>query len=348
MLKYSQFKMTLFVLIILFYSQQLSAFLLISKGNQDLQILSADILLVYDPLSALQTTIYSAEFQSSSGELLLLIPSPKASKAFKVGEQLWKKLKQKTRNAKNIQRKLQIDLQSWLLERWSYQTSEIEVEDHQLQMVGELEFVIENEIDLHHLLMDQGFSLEESQIKAIKHIFEEEMCFHGMLIQQNKDSVKQIQRFKMPTVGITYTKQSPALLMRTDLWIFQQRQIPLKLWVLNEASVQLLDIGKPKQIRTLPPVEVAGLNQALGANQWSYKRTGVLSSFEFSISESALNVFNGMLLLSNLDQGLGDLDQEKYLEIHQVKIYIELLFIALLFLLWLWFDYANEDDRFFK
>jgi hypothetical protein len=345
--------------------QPISASLILSRQPSEVQLISIDHLLVHDSLSMQQTMIYRASFQSSQDELLWLLPIPKQAKVFSISDGLWQKLNQKQRNAKNIQRKLSIVFQSWLFEKCTYQTAQQSVQEKDLQTKGNLDFVIEQELDLHHLLMDKGFYLSSSQMKLVQEIFEKGMYLQVVVLHDVKKINQQIQSFKSPTIAITFNSHQPHLSLASEYWIespeasyLSKEKVKLRLWTLNETALQIVqsrdrqetsqELNQPRSIKLLSPAEVSFLNQSLGSNHWSFRRTGLLSAFEFEISpkigiKTALNEMD----FQPLDQNAFD-DQHQYVEYHQLHLYWELILIGILFLLWLWFDYANEEDHLFR
>lgn len=378
---YCQIKMTkivkIFVLSLLLSLQlqglkDLGASLILSKQPSEVQVISIDHLLVYDSLSTQQTMIYRVMFQSSQDELLWLLPIPKQAKVFNLSDGLWQKLNQKQRNAKNIQRKLSLAFKSWLFEKWTYQTTPQSIQEKDLQTKGNLDFVIEQELDLHHLLMDKGFYLSLAQMKLVQEIFEKGMYLQVVVLHDVKKINQQIQTFKSPSIAMTFSIHQPHFWLASEYWLetakiakFSKDQVKLKLWTLNETALQMTKTKErlephssspsneqmtyqPKSIKLLSPAEVSALNQSLGSNQWSFRRTGLLSAFEFEIQpEIGMNTALGEMDFQTLDQNAFE-DQHQYVEYHQLRIYWEFILLGLIFLLWLWFDYASEEDHLFR
>jgi hypothetical protein len=345
--------------------QHVSASLILSRQPSEVQVISIDHLLVHDSLSMQQTMIYRASFQSSQDELLWLLPIPKQAKVFSISDGLWQKLNQKQRNAKSIQRKLSIVFQSWLFEKWTYQTAKQSIQEKDLQTKGNLDFVIEQELDLHHLLMDKGFYLSSSQMKLVQEVFAKGMYLQVVVLHDVKKINQQIQSFKSPTIAITFNSHHPHFWLASEYWIenpeissLSKEKVKLRLWTLNETALQIVqgrdqqgrsqEINQPKSIKLLNPADVSFLNQSLGGNHWSFRRTGLLSAFEFEISPNlGIKTALGEMDFQPLDQNAFD-DQKQYIEYHQLHLYLELILLGMLFLLWLWFDYANEEDHLFR
>jgi hypothetical protein len=363
----------IFVLSLLFSlllqgAKDLGASLILSKQPSEVQVISIDHLLVYDSLSTQQTMIYRVMFQSSQDELLWLLPIPKQAKVFNISDGLWQKLNQKQRNAKNIQRKLSLAFKSWLFEKWTYQTTHQSIKEKDLQTKGNLDFVIEQELDLHHLLMDKGFYLSLAQMKLVQEIFEKGMYLQVVVLHDVKKLNQQIQTFRSPSIAMTFSIDQPHFWLASEYWLETAKipqsskdQVKLKLWTLNETALQIMQSKdqlhtpssammtyQPKSIKLLSPAEVSALNQSLGSNQWSFRRTGLLSAFEFEIQPAVgMKTALGEMDFQTLDQNAFE-DQHQYVEYHQLRIYWEFILLALIFLLWLWFDYASEEDHLFR
>ena len=338
--------------------KQAHAALLILPHGIKQRLIWERALVVYDRISRQQTVIAEVAVTGSPKHFAILVATPPMVTVDYTTTRIWRYLKRHVKRRIITRSKLSLEPYSWLLSSWRHHPERVKSTSLSKDVLKSRDTQTHvQERALHEWLIRRGLALNPKQALSIKQVYQNGHIITALWIRPPRDrkgDSRDVDQTWTSTWIFThevdfphYLSLFPQRLERVygggqDMTLVQSPPTTLKLSFIAEAQLELncrpsfpdsftsdQDMILPQMSKLLERLEISELNSALTASSWSYKRGGVLSTFELSPPQGLITV-EGRVDENN-DFITPPVDHRERL--HQLSIPLELAAL-ILWILW--------------
>ena len=334
--------------------KQAHAALLVLPHGIKQQLIWERALVVYDRISRQQTVIAEVAVTGSPKHFAILVATPPMVTVDYTTTRIWRYLKRHVKRRVITRSKLSLEPYSWLLSSWRHHPERVKSTSLSKDVLKSRDTQTHmQERALHEWLIRRGLALNPEQALSIKQVYQNGHIVTALWVKPPRDrqgDSRDVDQTWTSTWIFTHEVDYPHYLSLSPQRLEQvygggQESTPthltpttLKLSFIAEAQLKLScrpsfpdsftsdqDMILPQMSKLLERLEISELNSALTASSWSYKRGGVLSTFELSPPQGLITV-EGQVD-ENSDFITPPIDHRERL--HQLSIPLELVALVL-------------------
>lgn len=317
------------------------AALLVLPPGEKSALLWERALVVYDQLSLQQTVIAEVAVKGSPRHFAILTTTPSVASIDYTTTRIWRYVNRHLQPKKLTSHRLDIQFESLLWDRWRRGATQRQAPQFKTDVIRSYNTQIHiQERALHEWLVNRGLSLRPEQALSVKQAYQSGASIVALWVRSTREGgedVAQVSETWTSTWIFTHEVSAPyypALFPQSLESRFGEKralqgreedETNLTVSFLTDKPLVRLTSGhtlhEPPIHAELTRREVSSLNDTLGVHQWSYKRRGILSVFDFSPLE-------GMHTIEAVSEANAILNRPQTIteaKAHVLKIPIELL-----------------------
>jgi len=310
------------------------------------RLLEERVLLVYDPLTASQTTLMQHIFEGTSAPFGLLIPSPHAARIVLPSERLQRAIQKRLHPRGRVRRVLELEYVSSLsgcalrevgdgrgVESQSKRPSPARARPTSLGSAAE---------PIHDWLLKNGFTLSPAQSSWLSELRSRGWSILGIVVQPPSSGPGPPPQLRGPVLALSHQANQPGYPGGHPSFSIMGggEKSLLEIAVLTEWAVQLDSDPslKPFYANSISAKEIARISSESGGLPWAFRRAGTLSAFQVQRPTDL-----GVLHFRRSDPRPSIRPKPQVQQrVHHLRIPIELLLLIFTLGIWLWLRFGRR------
>lgn len=259
--------------------------------GQSVEMLEEHVLLVYDPLTASQTTVVQHVFAGTASPFGLILPVPEQARIRTHGQRLRNAIRNRLHPRGRVQRTLSVELTSWAAGCALRDVGDGVVVEGDEEKRGGRGVVVETATlgsapePLHDWLLDNGFTVAPAQAAWLNELRASGWGLVGVTVHPRSMEGVPAPRMRGPVISITHEAREPLFAARHPPFalVDDGRAGPrLEMAVLTEWAVEVDAERAPQPFFAdiLTEKAVNRLSTDAGSLPWDFRREGSLTGFE--------------------------------------------------------------------
>lgn len=269
--------------------------------GQTVQLLDEHVLLVYDPLTASQTTLIQHTFAGTASPFGLILPVPEQAQVRTHSQRLRNAIRNRLHPRGRVQRTLSVELTSWTAGCALRDVGDgVPIEGEETTRRGggsnvETATLGAAPEPLHDWLLENGFTVSPAQAAWLNELRASGWGLVGVTIRPRAVDGTPAARMRGPVVSITHEAREPQFAARHPPFALiddGRPGPPLEMAVLTEWAVAV-DADRPPHpffADILTEKAVNRLSTDAGGLPWDFRREGSLTGFRIDRPTAGLGI----------------------------------------------------------